>query len=488
MKLCICCNEHPGVVSIPGSPGKYICKNCFHKILEVKDTNTTVIWDFKTLKSEENSICKLCFQNIPTFIHIRTQPLALLCAACANGFGKTKQKIFIGIKWRSIIKSSSDLCKYESFKNSMNRFKSQCNTFSDKVELKQQQILELKEGLKKELNITFNEHFMALNNHRKKLADFLKNTRNSVKNSALEQKSSIFSNLLKSSSRQKLFERDVISVELMDDKRAFDEFITGLCMVQCRDVNELIDDPCITFMNSSGRAWLKSLKYSRCQRRNLPSFIFKEGAAWGQFDNGDILYCGGKEGGQISDRSFLINSADKALEVEGFNPKIEHFCIVVKDILYAFGGNNAVLQRYLKGSNKWEKLSNTPEVFGSSSGCNTPNGVIMTGYLTKELYLYKTDKNKFEKISTPSLKKSSAKLIAAEEILYCISNDVVFKGSLEGKSWVKLNAKSSGISLELNTAPVFLDGFFYFVNTSMELCRFSTFNYELVCISKFDLS
>ena len=485
MNCAVCSERKDSYTQIPNSASIFICKECRQSMLEIRKTPKPC-WDLQSLPDQDNLICSRCLQYTPSYIKIDENPLLLLCYFCAQAVPKRKDsKKLIGIKWKNIIKCTEDLVRYHAFKDNLKKFKMECGDFMGQIDLTKMMMNELKDQLKKELTITFNEHFSLVKKHKVKLSGFLRDVRSEIKDTILKKQRSPYSILLKSNHRQKSFEKEVVLVDIMNEKNSLESFISSFCSLKLLSTTDFIEDPCMAVLSSTGEGWLRSLKFTKFEKKSISPVIAKQKSSWVQYPNKDILYCGGIENKVASGKSYVITNNDTLIELKGFCAKIDHSCYVYEDIVYVFGGDNKIFQKYSRITNEWRKICDTPEVLGYSSACFLNKTMLISGYTRKDLYLYTIEKNSFSKFSAPTLKNNASKLLLVDKILYCVCEDAVHKSNIDGKAWTKLDAILPKGSLNCIIAPVALDGFFYFLNTNLELLRFSTFDYGIIKIEAF---
>ena len=459
---------------------KVICGDCRKEILSATSL-TKVSWGLGII-DRDNNVCKMCLIRKPEKMMLSKHSIDLICISCKETLDHDQNFIFIGLKWKNILKTSNDYCKFEQIKQRLKAFKDECSKFCNRLQIKQVKIDEIKLALKQELELTFHEKKRMLQEYKKSLIKALDIIKTEVKISAINQQYSPYSKLLESHNRQKLFQQEIVTVNIEED---LDSFINSLCSIKFIPIPELIKDQKITIFNKNGRVYLQSIKYSIKNERNLAIDVIKKHASWCEFDNGDILYCGGK-GDHIEacSKSYIIESSDNVTELSGFIQKSKHCCCLVNDVVYVFGGADKISEKYLRTINKWKKIQDTPRALGYTCACVTPIGILLSGNTQNRLLLYQIEKDSFSELGNTPFPKLGFKLLMAKgQKIYCLCENGIFESD-DYKTWITKSAVKLDMELRNITNPVFIEGIFYFVNKKYEFWKFSTFEHKLEKITE----
>jgi hypothetical protein len=480
MDFCFFDKQHLSEVFKIENKGIKVCMNCMDKLHQIKE-----YW----VRSEidpDNDICKMCFMNVPLYLDISKNPVEKLCYSCASAITCPGPRMLINIKWKSIIKSQADIKLYKEHKFQIQIIKKGFKTLTATIDDSLTRILDYKLLLNDKIDKYFDKQCSSLDEYKKDLISFCTSLRDEAKNNtqngnlsnSLSPGAQLITNKKK---REELFRTRLINLKSFE----IESVRSSLAKIKTVSLTSLSDLICdlliIIFYPGAQSMSLVSMDDLTVTKVTINSqVLWKTQAFWCMYENGEVLYTGGDYNKSPSDVCYLIRSNYVVKEIKKFTPKKSHFLCLFDGIVYSFGGSDKVTEMYLKEFDYWVQLGPSPEELDRCSACAVPEGILISTYKTKYLYLYNVQTNSYSKIDSKVFSKNTPKLLLShKKFLFCITKKKVFRSELDQRAWKEVSKLKNEENWNSIMTPRVMEDKIYFIQDNLSLWAFSTLDYSV---------
>lgn len=373
----------------------------------------------------------------------------MYCASVLSLITNTGKRMFIKIKWQSIIRSYTDLINYTKVNQPLKAIKEGCKTMIQSADNNIAEVTKYKALIEERIDELFAKNLRKIDQYKAKLAAFFrkrfKEVVNDICNSDPLRPKSMGLTLFQSIREQeKLFSQEPCEV-FAPEKKAIPNIYQNLCKFELLDIADLIFDESLKiFFPNLPVILTYSIEEGTLEEVNLndETVIWKSQSSWCCLPNGDVIYTGGEYNKKASPVCYLINYDNKVTEIASFIPKKSHCLCMFGEDVFCFGGNSQIAQKYDTRLKLWEKLAPGPDILGYSSACALDQSIIISTFIKKELFVYSVLNNSYSIISpTPFSTSSSKLLIRYKHSLFCLTKNKLFQSDLTAKNWEEISNK-----------------------------------------------
>jgi hypothetical protein len=483
-KACVQCSKSSGLLEIPGKDTLYICLSCVNSAKSSAKL-TDHVWEKQEIDSS-NCVCKLCFLSPPSFINITTNPLEKICYQCASQTTKTGSKMFINIKWQSIVKASEDINKYEIIKENLQAMRKGSEKMLSSIAKSKNKTIELKKTIVNRIEDYFTSQVQEIDAYSSKIAKFnqslIAEAKADIFSGTISHSRSKGTQLLKSERNRRLLYDKAIITEAYKTDPLYASF-QNLCTISCVPTEDLVfDESIILFIARIPQIIQVFLDTCTFERLDIGLEVspWKHQASWCVYENGDFLYAGGEINEKLSPEVFFITNNREIRQVKSFTAKKTHCLVLFDGLVYSLGGSSDVCERYARNVDYWERIANTPESLGPSSACITDDKIVVASFKRSYLFYYSPANNQFVKGTEEPFKSNTSKLILRwKNSLFCLNKNCVYVSDLSAKNWQKVNVLSEEKEWCSLCTPHVVDKEIFFVLDDFSVYGFSIINHSV---------
>ena len=478
-QVCYICGKNnqsdEELIQIKGKMDKFVCSADLDKHLDFQ----------KESAIQDNEICKICLINQPTCISIKEIPFQKYCNTCAcfmfnTTSGGPKEKFFIPIEWKDIIRNEASLEKYTKIRLRIKSVKDQCKKFKVSFEnsVKNIQLTKFVPEMIPSIENYFGQKIKEAEAYREKYISSYKQIIKVIKNSILSGNSEINPVVSKFLKNQHVFDAmdssSLVKAKLNLDLETIKE--EPFYEIYFKPLNEMID---LEFLYIFCDDKPDVFEYSPVAEgvhikrvAQAPFLCWKANAFWASFDSGDTLYTGGLYNRKPSDICFLVDPRkDLHNHLPKITPRQGHTITTFNSIAFVFGGDTLISEKFIHKQNIWERIADTPEKLTKSTSTLFYEEIMVTGANTNKLYYYNIKRGCFTK-EFMNVDTGNKLLLRIHGNIFLLVGSFVLGYDQEKKVFVKEIADNDGKHNNSVMEPRVLKNKVYWVTVDGKVCSF----------------